>query len=88
MFLQDIHAKPFADGFRDEIFDTKIVAALRHALANESQDLSNSEVEFFTAAMAQGALNFFYGRFISKYSQRDFGTGYLTQRSSPHLDVH
>ena len=56
----------FVEGFRDKIFDTEIVAALGCALGDETSQLSLSAVEFFTAAMAQGALHNFYGISIPK----------------------
>ena len=56
----------FPEGFRDKIFDTKIVAALVRALGNSHSDVSvfggpelnpgSGALEFFTAAVAQGAL--------------------------------
>jgi len=74
----------FAEGFWDKIFDTKIVAAL----CSENYYLRNSTLEILTAAVACGAVHCFYWIFVLKYSQRGFGTGYLTLRSSPHLDMH
>ena len=87
-FLRDIHTKIFADGFRDKIFDTVIVAALGRALSDETSYLRSGVVEFFTAAVAQGALRFFHRIFIPTYDQRGFGTRYLILRLLPHLDVH
>ena len=79
-FLQDILTEIFAEGFRDKIFDTEMVSALGRALSDESDDLKNSAVEFFTAAVAQGMLCFFYEILIQKYSQSVFGTRYLILR--------
>lgn len=89
MFLWDIHADIFTEeGFRDKIFDTETIAALRRALSNEDSYIRSSTVEFFTAAVAQGALHCFPGILIPTCSQRGFGPRYLILRSSPHLDVH
>lgn len=45
-----------AEGFRDQIFDTEIVAALRHALLWDKDSIVGiSAVEIFTATIAQGA---------------------------------
>ena len=68
MFLLDIHTENFAEGFRDKIFDTEIVAALGHVLSNEASYLRRSVIEFFTAALAQGVLRFFFhGIVLLKY---------------------
>ena len=88
MFLPDINTEILAEGLRDKIFDTDIVAALGRALSDETSYVRSSAVNFFTAAMAQGALHFFEGIFIPKYSQRVFGIRYLTLRLSQHLDVN
>jgi len=45
-------------------------------------------VEMFTAAVAHGALHYFYGIFVPTYLQRGFGTRYLILRLSTHLDMH
>ena len=88
LVLRDIHTKIFAEGIRNKIFENEIVAAIRCVLVGDTHpDVRNSAVNFFTAAMAQGVLRWFYGILISKYSQRGLGTTYLTRRSSPHLDV-
>jgi hypothetical protein len=87
-FYGDILTEIFAEGFRDKIFNTDIVAALGHALTNETSDLGSSLVEFFTTAVAEGALPCFDRIFILKYWKRGFGTRYLILRSSLHLDVH
>ena len=79
MFSRDVHTKTFAEGFRDKIFDTEIVAALGRALGGTDSYLRSRTVDFFTAAMAQGALRCFDGIFIPKtHSQRSGGTRYLT----------
>jgi hypothetical protein len=85
----DIDTEIFLDGFRDKIFDTKIVAALRRHISRfPFNDGRQSAVEFFTAAVAQGALLCFDGILTLKYSQPGFGTRYLTPRSSPHWEMH
>ena len=87
--MRDIHTEIFADDLRDKIFDTDLVAALGRALTDRRQwQLRHSVVEFFTAAIAQGALHCFCVIRIPKYSQMVFGTRYLTLTSSLHLDVH
>ena len=63
----NVHTDIFADGFRGKIFNTEIVAALGHALSNDTSYLRSSVVEFFTAAVAQGALRLLYGILIPKY---------------------
>ena len=88
MFSCDIVTEIFPDGIQDKIFDTKIVAALGRALGDSFHSPRQSAVEFFTAALVQGALLCFHGILSLKYSQRGFGTRYLIPRSSPHLDVH
>ena len=88
MLLWDLDLEIFAEGFRDKVFDTKIVAALGHALGDTHTNVRTSVVEFFTAAVVQGALHCFDRIFIPKYLQRGFGTKYLTLRMSLHLDVH
>jgi hypothetical protein len=88
LFLEDIHTGIFAEGFRDKIFDTEVVAVLGRALSDENNSLRQSTIRFFTVAMAQGALCCFHGILIPQYSQRAFGTRCLTLRSSPHLDVY
>jgi hypothetical protein len=88
LFSQDIHTEIFAEGIRDKIFDTETVATLGHALGDESDGIRISAVKIFTAAMAQGVLCCFHRIFILKYSQRAFGTRYLTLRPLLHLDMH
>ena len=81
----------FSEGFRDKIFNTEIIAALGNALSDKTSRYNHlriSAVNFFTAAVAQGALRFFDGILIPNYSQRGFGTRCLTMRSSPHWDVY
>jgi hypothetical protein len=80
LFLQDIHiyTKIFAEGLRDKIFDTEIVAALGRALGDTVLNVRRSTANFFTAAVAQGALPSFHRTFILKSSQLDFDTRYLT----------
>ena len=68
-----MHTEIFADGFRDKIFDTDIVAALVHALGDTDSDVSSSVVKFFTAATAQGALRSFHG--ITRYSHQNIPRG-------------
>jgi len=81
----------FSEGFRDKIFNTEIIAALGRALSDKTSrydHLRISAVNFFTAAVAQGARHFFDGILIPKYLQRGFGTRYLTLRSLPHWGVY
>jgi hypothetical protein len=47
----------FAEGFRDKIFDTEIVAVLVQALGDTDSDVRRSAVNFFTVAIAQGTLD-------------------------------
>ena len=88
--MRDIHTEIFADDFRDKIFDTDIVAALGQALTDRSCQLRHrdSAVEFFTAAIAQGALHCFCVIRIPKYSQMAFGIRCLTLTLSLHLHMH
>ena len=58
--LMDIDTEIFAEGFRDKIFDTEIVAALGRAMSL-SWSNRNNVVTIFTAALAQGALCCFDG---------------------------
>jgi hypothetical protein len=88
LFLWDIHIELFTEGFRDKIFDAEILTTLRCALSHESYYNGSGVVELFTAAVAQGAPQFFHGIFMPTYLQRGFGTGYLILRSSLHLDMH
>ena len=89
IFLQDIPTKIFAESLWDKIFDTEVVAALGYALGDKNMNIRASTINFFTAALAQGAhaLCCFYGLFISKYLQTVFGPRYLKLRPSPPLDV-
>ena len=79
MFSWNIDTEIFAEGFRDKIFDTEIVAALGRTLSNEFY-FGDSAVKFFIAAMAQSALHSFHVMITLKYSQRGFGTRYLAMR--------
>ena len=90
MFLQDIHTKLLAEefDFQDKIIDTETIATLGRALDDEDSGVRCSAVKLFTAAMAQGGAHCFYRIFILKYSQRAFGTSYLTLRPLLRLDVH
>ena len=88
LFSPDIHTKIFAGGLWDKIFVTGTVAAFGHALDGRDSYVRTSMVKFFTAAIAQGALQFFRRIFSLKYLQRVFGTRYLSLRPSPHLDMH
>ena len=56
-----------AEGFRDKIFDIKLVAALGRALGDEDYDTKSSAFEIFTAAIAQGAPHHFHGIFNLTY---------------------
>ena len=78
----------FPEGIRDKIFDTEIIAALRRALGHSDSSTRQHAVKFFTAAVAQSVILCFHAILSLKYSQRGFGTRYLTPRSSPYLDVH
>lgn len=52
----------FAEGVRDRIFNTEMVAALGSALSDEKNYyLRLNVVQIFTAAAAQGTLRIFYG---------------------------
>ena len=84
-FSRCIHTEIFAEGFRDKVFDYEIIATLGRALGHTDSIASiTGAVEFFTAAMAQGALCCFHGILTPKYLQRGFGIRYLILRSSPH----
>ena len=52
----DIYNEIFAEGFRDKIFDTELVAALGSALGDKDSDVRSSAVEILTAVIAEGAL--------------------------------
>ena len=56
VFSWDIQTEMFAEGFRDKIFDTETVAALRRALlvAYNKASVRSEAVKFFIAAIAQG----------------------------------
>ena len=56
-FARDVQPEIFAEGVRDKIFITEIIAALRRALTDRIDDLT---VRFFTAAIAQGSLRCFH----------------------------
>ena len=77
-----------AEGVRDKIFDAEIVSALGRALSDKDSNVGRSAINFFTAAIAQGAPRCFRGIFIPNHLQRAFGTKYLTLRFLPHLYVH
>ena len=64
----------FSEGFRDKIFDTKTVAALQHALADQSSIVRTKVVKFLIAAIAQGVLQYVRGIFVPNRLQRAFGT--------------
>jgi hypothetical protein len=66
LFSWDIHTKTFAEGFRDKIFNTEIIAALEHALNDEDSYIRSRTVEIFTVPVAQGGLYCFYRIFILK----------------------
>jgi len=51
-------------GIRDKIFDSKILAALGHALEDEDWTIRQNMVKFFTAAIAQSMPYFFSSVFI------------------------
>jgi hypothetical protein len=57
MLLWDIQIEITTEGFRDKIFNTKIVAALGRALSDTDYMVTGSAVEFFSAATAQGAFH-------------------------------
>ena len=56
----------FSEGFRDKIFDTETVAALRHALADKAVVVRTEVIKFYIAAIAQGVLHCFRGIYIPK----------------------
>ena len=87
-FWWGIHTEIFAEGFRDKIFNTEIITALRYALRDRDFNVRSSTVNFFTAAMAQGVLRCFDRIFILEYLKGGFETRYLILRSSPHLHMH
>lgn len=55
MFARDIHTEIFAEAVQDKIFDTEIVAAPGRAISHTNPDFTRSAINFFTAAVAQGA---------------------------------
>jgi hypothetical protein len=85
---RDICTEKFAEGFRDKIFDSEIIAALEYALNEQDYGIRSSIVQVFTAAIGQGVLCYFTMIFITKCSQRVFGTREFTLRLLLHLDVH
>jgi len=85
--LQGVLAEIFADGLRDKIFDTEIVAALRCALSDVDSHVRLCTVKFFIAAIAQGVLSLFCGLLLLKYLQTAFVRRYSTCSLSSHLDV-
>ena len=68
MFAWDIRTEIFAEAMRDKIFDTEIVVALGRAISHTSPDFSHSVINFFTAAVAQGADHGFRTIFILTHS--------------------
>jgi HEAT repeat protein len=64
--FHNIHTEIVAEGFRDKIFDTEIVAALVHALGDKDSYVKSSAGYFFTAAIAQGVPRCFRRVFILK----------------------
>ena len=63
----------FTEDLRDKLFDAEITTALKRALQDEGFNVTESLVEFFTAAMAQGALRSFHG--ITRYSHQNIPRG-------------
>lgn len=62
MFSRSFVLKIVAEGFRDKIFGTGVVAALVHALSDKDSNVRRSAVDFFTATIAEGTLScFFHG---------------------------
>ena len=57
--LRSIHTEVFAEGVRDKMFDTETIAALGCALRHKDSKVRSSAVEFFAAALDQGALHCF-----------------------------
>ena len=80
MFSWDIYTKMFVEGFREKIFDTMTVAALRHALADKASVVRIEAVKFFIAAVAQGMLFVFV-----RYSYRNVCRG-LSGQDIRHRD--
>ena len=63
----NIRTEIVTEGFRDKIFDAKIVAALVRALLGDRYSIDGKGVgEIFTAAIAQGAPRCFHGIFMLK----------------------
>jgi len=56
LFLQNILTEILAEGFRDKIFGTEMIAALGSALRDTNSEVRSRAVEILTAAMAQGVL--------------------------------
>ena len=66
-FQQDIHAEIVTEGFRDKIFDTKILSVLVQALDDDSDTTRRMNViKIFTSAIAQGVPDVYNGIFILK----------------------
>jgi hypothetical protein len=87
--LRDTHTQIFAEGFRDKIFDAKLVTALGGALSDKDFSARSNAVQIFTAAIAQGALSsFFMFMFMLKSLQMAFGTRYLRRSLLLELDAH
>ena len=51
----------FAEGFRDKILDTKIVATLIRALGEPNSYIADDVIKFFIGAIAQGVPGCFDG---------------------------
>jgi hypothetical protein len=73
LFLWNIHTKRLAEGFRDKIFDTQMVATLGHALSDKSSYVISGIVKILTVAVAQGVPYCFYRILIPKISRRVSG---------------
>jgi len=83
-----LYQKLFAEGFRDKVFNTEIVAQLGHALHHKDFNIRSCAIKILTAALDQGVFCCFYGIFILNYSQMGFGTRFLIQRLLLHWDMH
>ena len=79
LFSQYIHTQIFAEGVRDKMFNTEIVATLGCALCNKDYSVKRRVVWIFTAAMLHGELHCFHRIFILKYPQMMFETRYLPE---------
>ena len=90
----NIHTEIFVDGwFRDKIFDTEIVAALGRTLSDKTSHLGFSPVNFFTAALAQGALCFFLRDIVTEilaegFRDKIFGTEIISALGSALGDTN